>query len=70
MAAHRGTYKNMIDVYESTASQGSRVFLRGYIPASLRLAPQMLIQFMIIDKLLEHFGKLPNEGNGVAQTSS
>ncbi|KAL9894191.1 mitochondrial dicarboxylate carrier-like isoform 2-T2 [Glossina fuscipes fuscipes] len=70
MAAKQGAYKNMIDVYESTVSQGKRVFWRGYIPASLRLGPQILINFMIVDKLLEHYGKLPNESNGVNQTNS
>uniref|UniRef100_A0A1A9VYF8 Mitochondrial dicarboxylate carrier n=1 Tax=Glossina austeni TaxID=7395 RepID=A0A1A9VYF8_GLOAU len=63
MVARRGTYKNMIEVYEFTASQGNRAFWRGYIPASLRLAPQILINFMILDILTARFGQLPNDGN-------
>ncbi|XP_071745079.1 mitochondrial dicarboxylate carrier isoform X1 [Lepeophtheirus salmonis] len=60
MNSKPGDFKGPIDLLTFTAKQGPMAFYKGYIPAFLRLGPQTIITFMILEQLKANFGVLPN----------
>ena len=51
-----GQYSGLWDVARHTAKLGPLGFFKGYVPAFLRLGPQTIITFLLLEQLRLNFG--------------
>lgn len=55
-----GEFKGLWDVCKYTAQLGPLGFFKGYVPAFLRLGPQTILTFLLLEQLRLNFGnKVP-----------
>lgn len=56
MNATPGQYAGLWDVVKHTAKLGPLGFFKGYVPAFLRLGPQTILTFLLLEQLRMNFG--------------
>ena len=54
-----GEFKNLWEIVCHTAKLGPLGFFKGYVPAFVRLGPQTIITFLLLEQLRLNFGYLP-----------
>uniref|UniRef100_H2YHU7 Mitochondrial dicarboxylate carrier n=1 Tax=Ciona savignyi TaxID=51511 RepID=H2YHU7_CIOSA len=59
MNAPKGQYKGVIDCVLQTARQGPYTFLKGFLPAFVRLGPQTILTWIFKEQLRLRFGNDP-----------
>lgn len=60
MNAKPGEFNGLWDVVTHTAKLGPMGFFKGYVPAFLRLGPQTILTFLLLEQLRLNFGtKVP-----------
>jgi solute carrier family 25 (mitochondrial dicarboxylate transporter), member 10 len=60
MNAKPGEFNGVWDIVKHTAKLGPLGFFKGYVPAFVRLAPQTILTFVLLEQLRMNFGVLPN----------
>ncbi|XP_071876445.1 dicarboxylate carrier 1 [Bombus fervidus] len=61
MNANPGEFKNLMHLFLYTAKLGPFAFFKGYIPAFIRLAPQTILTFVLLEQLRSNFGFYPSD---------
>lgn len=56
MNAEPGQYKNLWDIVKHTAKVGPLGFYKGFFPAFVRLGPQTILTFLLLEQLRINFG--------------
>lgn len=56
MNAKPGEFNGLWDVVQHTAKLGPLGFFKGYVPAFLRLGPQTILTFLLLEQLRLNFG--------------
>lgn len=56
MNAAPGEFNGMLDLIRYTAKLGPMGFFKGYVPAFVRLGPQTILTFLILEQLRLNFG--------------
>jgi dicarboxylate transporter 10 len=59
MNATPGQFKGIFDLFAYTAKLGPLAFYKGYVPAFLRLGPQTILTFLLLEQLRLNFGYYP-----------
>lgn len=60
MNAKPGEFKGLWDVVKVTAELGPAGFFKGFVPAFVRLGPQTIITFLLLEQLRMNFGYSKN----------
>lgn len=60
MNAKPGEFNGTWDIVKHTAKLGPLGFFKGYVPAFVRLAPQTILTFVLLEQLRMNFGVLPS----------
>lgn len=60
MNAKPGEFRGLFDIVAYTAKLGPMGFFKGYVPAFIRLAPQTIITFILLEQLRLNFGIMPS----------
>ncbi|XP_066902253.1 mitochondrial dicarboxylate carrier isoform X2 [Halyomorpha halys] len=61
MNAKPGEFKGLMDIAVYTAKLGPLGFFKGYVPAFIRLAPQTILTFMLLEQITNHFGVIHHD---------
>lgn len=61
MNAAPGEFNGMLDLIRYTAKLGPMGFFKGYVPAFVRLGPQTILTFLILEQLRLKFGYMPQK---------
>lgn len=56
MIAKRGEFSGMREIIRYTAQLGPLGFFKGYVPGFLRLGPQTILTFLILEQMRLNFG--------------
>lgn len=56
MNAKPGEFNGLMDVVKITARLGPLGFFKGFVPAFIRLGPQTIITFLLLEQLRLNFG--------------
>lgn len=56
MNAKQGEFNGLLDVVKLTAKLGPQGFFKGFVPAFVRLGPQTIITFLLLEQLRMNFG--------------
>lgn len=56
MNAKPGEFNGLMDVIKITARLGPLGFFKGFVPAFIRLGPQTIITFLLLEQLRLNFG--------------
>lgn len=59
MNAKPNEFNGLMDVVKVTAKLGPLGFFKGFVPAFIRLGPQTILTFLLLEQLRMHFGYLP-----------
>lgn len=59
MNAKPGEFTGLWEVVKITAQLGPAGFFKGFVPAFVRLGPQTIITFLLLEQLRMNFGYLP-----------
>lgn len=60
MNAKPGEFRGLFDIVAYTAKLGPMGFFKGYVPAFVRLGPQTIITFILLEQLRLNFGITPS----------
>lgn len=60
MNAKPGEFRGLFDIVAHTAKLGPMGFFKGYVPAFVRLGPQTIITFILLEQLRLNFGIMPS----------
>lgn len=60
MNAKPGEFRGLFDIVSYTAKLGPMGFFKGYVPAFVRLGPQTVITFILLEQLRLNFGIMPS----------
>lgn len=59
MNAKPGEFSGLFGIIAHTAKLGPMGFFKGYVPAFVRLAPQTILTFLLLEQLRFNFGDIP-----------
>lgn len=60
MNAKPGEFRGLFEIVSHTAKLGPMGFFKGYVPAFVRLGPQTVITFILLEQLRLNFGNTPS----------
>lgn len=60
MNAKPGEFRGLFEIISYTAKLGPMGFFKGYVPAFVRLGPQTIITFLLLEQLRLNFGNTPS----------